>query len=158
MSSFERICPQCGTGNPLQRTQCVKCRAPLTVTTVPPPPPPTDYLSRRGMARLAWRATKFFARTGFNLAVRSAKRNMHRAPNRNKQNVKSEMIDGDYIVPTDRSSVPPDTSSNTRPSSSNRGDDAPPPPTRLNDWRVYTKPAAPDDRPNRERIRWGKKN
>jgi hypothetical protein len=159
MSSFERICPQCGTNNEYSRDRCIKCRAPLTAAAAStPPPPPVNYFSRGGMARLAWRATKFFARTGFNLALAGTLRGIENVQNRNKQDVKNEMIDGDYSVPSDRSTTSPDTSSRTGSSSgSMRANVSPPQPTRLNDWRVYSKPPAQETNKKQERISWGKK-
>jgi hypothetical protein len=92
------------------------------------------------MARLAWRATKFFARTGFNLALSRARRSVDRAQNRDKDDVKNETIDGDYSVPSEVVNK------------------LPPQPARLNDWRVYSQPSPHADKPDQERIRWGKKS
>ncbi len=91
------------------------------------------------MARLAWRMTKFFARTGFDLALGGARRGVDRVRQHGKHDVKHETIDGD-IVPAE---------SPTAPSSQ---------PTRLNDWRVYSKPSAQNDAADSERISWSKKS
>ena len=94
MPRFERICPECGTSNAFRNSHCDKCRAPLTgVIQVSPP---AAALSRRGVAKLAWRATKFLTRAGFNLARTGAKRGLEQIQNRNTQDVKNETIDADY--------------------------------------------------------------
>lgn len=138
MARFERICPECGAGNSYDKTQCVKCRAPLTR---PPQslPPPVAALSRRGMAILAWRATKFMTRLGFGLAVRGAQRGVAHVRERNSEDVKNETIDGEYRVTEDSTPVLPEE------------------PVRLREWRVYTK--APDAAKAQapERLSWGKK-
>lgn len=48
------------------------------------------------VASLAWRATKFLARKGFNLAKDGTKRGIERVQNRNREDVKNETIDADY--------------------------------------------------------------
>src|SRR4051794_26042670 len=96
MPSFERICPKCGTSNSFNRRNCVKCRAPLTRMAIPQIPPPAAF-SRRGMARLAWKATKFLTRTGFNLAKRGAKSGIERVEQQRKaQAIRNETIDAEY--------------------------------------------------------------
>lgn len=94
MPRFERICPECGTGNAFRNSRCAKCHAPLTGATQVSPP--AASLSRRGMAKLAWRATKFLTRASINLARTSAKRSLEQIQNRNTQDVKNETIDADY--------------------------------------------------------------
>lgn len=95
MPRFERICPECGTGNAFHKTQCGKCHAPLTgaVNSARPAPAP---LSRRGVAKLAWRATKFLTRAGFRLARQGVERGVESIQNRNTQDVKNETVDGEY--------------------------------------------------------------
>jgi hypothetical protein len=56
----------------------------------------SDLLSRKNMARLAWRATKFVTHWGFNLARRGARRGIERVKQRNQEDVKNETIDGEY--------------------------------------------------------------
>lgn len=50
------------------------------------------------MVKLAWRATKFLTRTGFNLARDGAKRGIARVQNRKRDDVKNETIDADYTL------------------------------------------------------------
>lgn len=95
MPRFERICPECGASNSFTRSSCFKCHAPLTGLPALPNPP-VSPLSRRGIAKLAWRATKFLTRAGFELARRGAESGIERVQQRNKQNVKNETIDADY--------------------------------------------------------------
>lgn len=95
MSRFERICPECGASNSYNVANCSKCRAPLTGSTAPQTPP-AELFSRRSMANLAWRATKFLARKGFNIAKDGTKRGIERVQNRNKEDIKGETIDADY--------------------------------------------------------------
>ena len=75
MARFERVCPECGTSNAYDKTQCAKCRAPLTGAPASNTPP-TPILSRKGAAKLAWRATKFLTVMGATLAWRGAQRGM----------------------------------------------------------------------------------
>lgn len=137
MPAFERVCPECGTSNALGQAYCAKCRAPLMQQTEPPPRPQSP-LSRRGMALLTWRVTKFLARTGFGLARASAARGIERMQNRNKEDVKNETIEGEYSM------TPNDTdTADAR--------------TTLRGWRVYSdKPEAAADQKT-ERLSWGSK-
>jgi ribosomal protein L40E len=137
MPQFERICPECGASNSFDKTKCVKCRAPLTRPASAEPPPPA--LFTRGMiARLAWRATKFFARQGFNLALSGTKRGIDRVQNRNKEDVTHEMIEGDFQVQADQTAPPEQTRGVT------------------SDWRVWSAP--PNAEPDKvTRLSWGKK-
>ena len=50
------------------------------------------------MAKLAWRATKFLARKGFNLASNGTKRGIERVQNWQREDVKHETIDAEYRV------------------------------------------------------------
>lgn len=97
MSRFERICPECGASNSYNVANCVKCRAPLTGGTASQTPPAALF-SRRMVATLAWRATKFLARKGFNIARDGTKRGIEQMQNRNKEDVKNETIDGDLAL------------------------------------------------------------
>lgn len=137
MPSFERICPECGASNSIDKTKCVKCRAPLTRPTTAEPPPPALF-TRAMMAGLAWKATKFLARQGFNLALSSTKRGIDRVQNRNRHDVSHEMIEGDFQVKTDPAA----------PSGKNPGI--------TSDWRVYSTPSA-SEKENTVRVTWGKK-
>lgn len=70
------------------------------------------------MAVLAWRVTKFLARTGFDLARAGAQRGYAHVQERKHTDVKNELIEGEYQVsewrtwskPTDR-----DTSKQSEP-------------------------------------------
>jgi hypothetical protein len=90
------------------------------------------------MANLAWRATKFLARTGFQMALSGTRRGIERLQTRNRQDVKGETIDAEYNVPhEDRgaSTVAPE---------------------RLRDWRVWSAPARePEEKPGG--VSWGSK-
>lgn len=97
MARFERICPECGASNSFQQTNCVKCRAPLVGQTAAPPTAP-EIFSRRGIARLTWRATKFLTRAGVQLAWRGAQGGLARVRERAKTDVKNETIDGEYQI------------------------------------------------------------
>jgi hypothetical protein len=98
MPRFERVCPECGTSNAYDKTQCVQCRAPLTgaVDTRKAPPAP---LSRKAIAKLTWRAAKFVAGLGVQLARRGAQRGIDRVTARPRVAAKDETIEGDYVVP-----------------------------------------------------------
>ena len=137
MPSFERICPECGASNSYSRTQCVKCRAPLTRLASTPMTPP-ELFSRAMMARLAWRATKFLARQGFNLALSSTKRGIDRVQNRNHEDASHEMIEGDFQVKSEE----------TAPALKNRG--------ATGEWRVWTAPPS-SEQDKTTRVSWGKK-
>lgn len=137
MPSFERICPECGASNSFDKTQCVKCRAPLTRPATAPTPPP-DLFSRAMLAKLTWRATKFLARQGFKLALSSTKRGIERVQNRNHEDVSHETIEGDFQVKSDE----------TAPSLQNRGV--------TGEWRVWTAPPSPEQEAT-TRVSWGKK-
>jgi hypothetical protein len=97
MPGFERICPQCGASNSINRTRCVKCRAPLMGAPAASATPEAP-LSRGAMTRLAWTATKFFARIGFNLARSGVKRGVERVQHRSGANVRNETVEGEYAV------------------------------------------------------------
>lgn len=90
------------------------------------------------LAKLAWRATKFLAREGLNLALSRTRRGIDRVQNRNHEDVSHETIEGDFQVKSDE----------TAPSPKNRG--------ATGEWRVWTAPpAAEQDTPTR--VSWGKK-
>src|SRR6202521_3035099 len=95
MPRFERICPECGASNSFAQANCVKCRAPLT-GQVQAQNPVSSPFTRRGMAKLAWRATKFLTRKGFDLARNGAQRGIEHFQNRNKADVRNETIDAEY--------------------------------------------------------------
>lgn len=97
MPKFERVCPECGASNSYNVSNCVKCRAPLTGGTAPQTPQPA-LLSRRMVAALAWRATKFLARKGFNIARDGTKRGIEKVQKRHQEDVKNDTIDADYKV------------------------------------------------------------
>lgn len=127
MPRFERICPECGTSNSYKQANCVKCRAPLTPTNAAQTPP-VEIFSRRGIAKLAWRATKFLTRAGFNFARRGAERGIERVRQHKAVDVKNETIEGEYQVK----------------------------PRATNDWRVWSQePDTPTDKT--ERLRWNSK-
>lgn len=100
MPRFERVCPNCGASSAYDKTHCSKCRAPLTGNAYASPPV-QDFFSRKGMAKLAWRATKFMTVMGMRLAWRTATRGAERVRERGHTDVKADTIDGDYIVPAD---------------------------------------------------------
>lgn len=95
MPIIERICPECGASNSFAQRSCLKCHTPLTGLPVLQNPRPSPF-SRRGIAKLAWRATKFLTRAGFDLARRGAEGGLERIQQRGKQDVKNETIDADY--------------------------------------------------------------
>lgn len=89
-----------------------------------------DMFSKRGIAKLAWRATKFLTRAGFNLARRGAENGIRRVRNRQTQDVKNEMIEGEYEVPQNRAA---------------------------NDWRLWNGTRETTARDKTERLHWGTK-
>jgi hypothetical protein len=129
MAKIERICPECGTSNSYTQASCMKCRAPLTPTNTAQTP--TPLLSRRGLAKLAWRATKSLTRAGFHFARRRAENGIERLRQRNFHNVKNELIEGEYEVP---------------------------PPRAANDWRVWSSSPESQAQDEKERLHWGTKN
>lgn len=133
MPRFERVCPECGASNAYDRTQCVNCRAPLTGAPASNNPP-TAYLSRKGMAKLAWRATKFVTVLGIRFAWRGAQRGIERVKEHNRVDVKDATIDGDYLIPQ------PDAPENF-------------PPTR--EWRVWSGAADDDSSETNTALHWG---
>lgn len=100
MPRFERVCPECGTSNAYDKAQCVKCHAPLTGAPASQPPP-APVLSRKTMAKLAWRATKFMTVMGVTLAWRGARRSVEKIRAARSGNVQNTTIEGDYVVPPD---------------------------------------------------------
>ncbi|MBI4672259.1 MAG: hypothetical protein HY741_11420 [Chloroflexi bacterium] len=98
MPRFERVCPECGASNAYDKTQCIKCRAPLTNAPASRNSP-AALISRKGMAILAWRATKFMTRWGIQLARRGAQRGIEKIRARPRVNVQDQTIDGDYEIP-----------------------------------------------------------
>ncbi len=67
MATVERVCPQCGTSNPSDRSRCAHCGANLTHL---PARRPNDLPERVGGARtaaLVLSATALIARAGFRL-------------------------------------------------------------------------------------------
>jgi hypothetical protein len=134
MPRIERICPECGASNSFVRAQCVKCRAPLATANRAPA---AALFSRRGMAALAWRATKFLARTGLSLAVRGTRRGLERMQTGRREDVKGEMIEGEYRVPHDESVAAGETR-------------AP-----LRDWRVWSATEGGES-PGTRRVDWGR--
>ena len=135
MARFERVCPNCGTSNAYDKTQCAKCRAPLTGAPASNQPP-TDFLSRKGMAKLAWRATKFLTVMGATMAWRGAQRGVEKIREHRSTDVRSETIDGDYIVPSDA----PETADYF-------------PPAR--EWRVWSGDTDDLTPPNETSLHWG---
>lgn len=129
MPRYERICPECGASNSFKRTSCVKCGAPLTRLAIPQTPT-LSPLSRRGIAKLAWKATKILTRAGFNLAKRGAQTGIDRVRHervrqeRKAADVKSETIDGEY---------------------------------KLREWRVWSKGSDKTEQTKTERVHWGSK-
>lgn len=99
MPKIERVCPTCGTSNAYARTQCAKCRAPLTGAPASAQPPEL-FWSRKTMAHLAWRATKFMTVMGATLAWRGAQRGVEKFRATRRHNVQNETIEGDYTVPS----------------------------------------------------------
>lgn len=82
----------------MSTTRCPKCGAPL-VAGAPPPPPAVSPLSRKAVALLAWRATKFIARWGFNAAVKGARASVERAQHHgDAPDPRTETIEGDYTL------------------------------------------------------------
>lgn len=83
------------------------------------------------MAKLAWRATKFLTRAGFNLARRGAASGIERVRSRERArkttDVKNEMIEGEYQV------IPPRATS---------------------DWRVWKQEQNVPPKDKTERLRW----
>lgn len=107
MARFERVCPECGTSNTYDKAQCVKCRAPLTGARAPQELP-APVLTRKAMAKLAWRVTKFMTVMGVSLAWRGAARGVEKIRESHSGNVKNETIEGDYSVPSaDPPAAPP---------------------------------------------------
>jgi len=133
MPRFERICPECGASNAYAKTQCVKCRASLTGAPASNTPL-TPFMSRKGMAKLAWRATKFVTVLGIRFAWRGAQRGMDRIKERDRADVKDTTIDGDYLVPQ------PDAPENF-------------PPAR--EWRVWSGTPQGDSDDSDTTLHWG---
>ncbi len=135
MARFERVCPECGTSNAYDKTQCAKCRAPLTGAPASNTPP-TPILSRKGAAKLAWRATKFLTVMGATLAWRGAQRGIEKIREARSNNVQNETIDGAYIVPGDA----PEPEIQL-------------PPTR--EWRVWSGDPDDDSTEQKTSLHWG---
>lgn len=137
MARFERVCPECGASNAYDKAQCSKCRAQLTGAPAPQEPPPA-VLSRQGMTKLAWRATKFMTVLGVTLAWRGARRGIERMRERERIGVKDKTIDGDFeIAPEPAPELPENF-----------------PPTR--EWRVWSGSTDEDDTAETETtLHWG---
>lgn len=70
MEKIERICPNCGTGNPYGRAQCLKCGTNLTSLPAPRQPSLPERIEGASAAALAVAASAFIARAGLRLIVR----------------------------------------------------------------------------------------
>jgi hypothetical protein len=70
MEKIERVCPKCGTGNPYDRSSCVRCGSSLTnlpaqrLSNVP------AQIEGASAAALVLAASAFIARTGLKLLAR----------------------------------------------------------------------------------------
>lgn len=91
------------------------------------------------MANLAWRATKFLARTGFEIALSGTRRGIERLQTRNRQDVKSETIDAEYDVPRADGSASTVTRGGSR------------------DWRVWSAKPAQEPADKAGQAGWGPK-
>jgi hypothetical protein len=70
MEKIERVCPNCGTGNPYERAQCQHCGTSLTTLPVSQQSGVPARIEAASAAALVLAASAFIARVGFKVLVR----------------------------------------------------------------------------------------